>query len=113
MEKLRQNARDNAKEYIPSVMWQYSTSRVLTLEFLEGMTLMNYIRALKNGEARDLDCLPVPGFDPDLFARNIIENFLNDAFRHGVFHADLHPANLMIMRNSVVGYIDFGITGVA
>jgi predicted unusual protein kinase regulating ubiquinone biosynthesis (AarF/ABC1/UbiB family) len=52
------------------------------------------------------------GFEPNEFASNIIENFLADAFRHGMFHADLHPANLMICRENTVGYIDFGITGV-
>jgi ubiquinone biosynthesis protein len=44
-------------------------------------------------------------------ARNIIDNFLGDVFRHGMFHADLHPANLMILPGNTVGYIDFGITG--
>src|SRR5258707_15492090 len=44
--------------------------------------------------------------------RHIIDNFLGDAFQHGIFHADLHPANLMILPGNVVGYIDFGITGV-
>ena len=39
----------------------------------------------------------------------MITNFLRDAFRHGVFHADLHPANLLILPKSVVGYVDFGI----
>jgi predicted unusual protein kinase regulating ubiquinone biosynthesis (AarF/ABC1/UbiB family) len=52
------------------------------------------------------------GFDPEQFAQNIIDNFLHDAFQHGIFHADLHPANLMILPQSIVGYIDFGITGV-
>ncbi len=34
---------------------------------------------------------------------------MRDAFRFGVFHADLHPANLLILPNNVVGYVDFGI----
>jgi predicted unusual protein kinase regulating ubiquinone biosynthesis (AarF/ABC1/UbiB family) len=52
------------------------------------------------------------GIDPNRVACNIIDNFLSDAYRHGMFHADLHPANLMIKKGNVVGYIDFGITGV-
>ena len=42
----------------------------------------------------------------------MIRNFLSDAFRFGVFHADLHPANLLILPNNVVGYVDFGIVAV-
>ena len=49
------------------------------------------------------------GFDPGVFCNNVIANFLRDAFRFGVFHADLHPANLLILPNNVVGYVDFGI----
>ena len=52
------------------------------------------------------------GFDPEDLARNIIDNCLGDVFQFGVFHADLHPANLMILPGNVIGYIDFGITGV-
>ena len=71
---------------------------------------MDHIRSLKNPDHQEL--LARSGFDCDEFSRAIIDNFLGDAFRHGMFHADLHPANLMILNNNVVGYIDFGITGV-
>jgi ubiquinone biosynthesis protein len=112
MERLRDNARDNAQEYIPAVWWEYTTHCILTIEFLEGVTLMNYIRASESGDELTIRRLGKQGFDPEQFAQNIVDNFLHDAFQHGMFHADLHPANLMIVPNSVVGYIDFGITGV-
>ena len=112
MEELRRNSSDNQKEHIPEVLKDYSTHCILTLEFLEGMTLLNYIRALETSDELAVQSLYNEGFVPADFAKNLIENFLNDAFRHGIFHADLHPANLMILPNSVVGYIDFGITGV-
>jgi ubiquinone biosynthesis protein len=112
MERLRRNAHDNAQEYIPAVFWEYTTHCILTLEFLEGVTLLNYIRASEAGDALMQRRLQKQGFDPDQFARNIVDNFLHDVFQHGMFHADLHPANLMILPGSIVGYIDFGITGV-
>jgi ubiquinone biosynthesis protein len=112
MERLRHNAHDNAQEYIPAVFWEYTTHCILTLEFLPGVTILNYMRALESGDALTIQRLRKQGFDAEQFAQNIVDNFLHDAFQHGMFHADLHPANLMIMPNSVVGYIDFGITGV-
>jgi ubiquinone biosynthesis protein len=112
MERLRRNAHDNAQEYIPAVFWEYTTHCILTLEFLEGVTILNYMRALEAGDEVTIQRLHKQGFDPEQFAQNIVDNFLHDAFQHGMFHADLHPANLMILANSVVGYIDFGITGV-
>jgi hypothetical protein len=50
-------------------------------------------------------------FSPDSFARNMIRNYVGDALRYGIFNADPHPANLMIVPGSEVGYIDFGIVG--
>src|SRR5215468_271115 len=112
MEQLRRNAHDNAQEYIPKVFWEYTTHCILTLEFLEGVTILNYLRALETGDELTVQRLHKQGFDAEEFAQNIIDNFLRDAFQHGMFHADLHPANLMILPHSIVGYIDFGITGV-
>jgi ubiquinone biosynthesis protein len=112
MERLRRNAQGNAQEYVPEVFWDYTTHCVLTLEFLDGVTLLNYLRAIEAGDEVTVQRLRKQSFEPDEFAQNIVDNFLHDAFQHGMFHADLHPANLMILPHSVVGYIDFGITGV-
>jgi ubiquinone biosynthesis protein len=112
LEQIRRNARDNAKESVPMVFWEYSAHSILTIEFLEGVTVLDYIRALETGDELMVQRLRAMGFEPNQFARNIIENFLTDAFRHGMFHADLHPANLMICSDNTVGYIDYGITGV-
>lgn len=112
LEQLRINCRDNPAEYVPEVLWRYTTRRTLVLEFLEGVTLLGYLRARETGDEMTLRRVEAAGFEPQRFARNTIDNFLGDAFRHGLFHADLHPANLMILGDNVVGYIDFGITGV-
>jgi ubiquinone biosynthesis protein len=112
MEHTRRHAGDNAKELVPAVFWEYTTHCILTIEFLEGVTVLDYLRALAAGDELMQQKLQTMGFEPNQFACNIIENFLADAFRHGMFHADLHPANLMICTENTVGYIDFGITGV-
>jgi ubiquinone biosynthesis protein len=112
MERLRANARRNDRERIPALLPERSGRRVLTVELLAGTTVLDYLRALDAGDEVTLARVRATGFEPDAFARNIIENFLGDAFQHGMFHADLHPANLMILPDNVVGYIDFGITAV-
>ena len=114
MEQLRRNARGNPVERVPAVCWEYTTRRTLVMEFLDGITVLDYLRARERGDGRLGERLAAGGFDANQFARNIVENFLGDAFRHGMFHADLHPGNLMILPGSpsAVGYIDFGITGV-
>jgi predicted unusual protein kinase regulating ubiquinone biosynthesis (AarF/ABC1/UbiB family) len=112
MEQLRHNARDNFNERIPEVFWQYTSRRTLVCEFLEGVTVLEYLRALEAGDELLPRRLEAAGFDALTFAQNIINNFVSDAFRHGMFHADLHPANLMILPGNCIGYVDFGITAV-
>lgn len=111
MERLRRNARGNSAECVPEVFAPATTRRTLATEFLNGMTVLAYLRTKEAGDTATLERLDREGFDADRVARNIIDNFLGDVFRHGMFHADLHPANLMIMPGNAVGYVDFGITG--
>ena len=106
---LGQNARDTPTERIPKIYWELTTARVLTMEFLEGPTVSTYLKIVERGDEAELDRLRAGGFSPSVFSGNIISNFLRDAFRFGAFHADLHPANLLILPNNVVGYVDFGI----
>ena len=114
---LRKNSAANPVQHVPRVFRRQTTRRLLVTEFLDGVTLLDYLRAREGrGEpevvARTLEELERRGFEPRRFAANVVSNFLGDAFRHGVYHADLHPANLMILDDNVVGYVDFGITGV-
>jgi ubiquinone biosynthesis protein len=111
MDRLRRNAHDNPRERVPEVFWPLTTQRILVSEFFDGDTMLAYLRAIESGDERLFQRLQSEGFEPDKTARNVIDNFLGDVFRYGMFHADLHPANLMILPDSAVGYLDFGITG--
>ena len=103
------NAADSPTERIPKIYWDLTTSRVLTMEFLEGPTVSTYLKMVDRGDHDALARLNAQGFSPSVFSANVISNFLRDAFTFGAFHADLHPANLLILPNNVVGYVDFGI----
>jgi ubiquinone biosynthesis protein len=106
---LAKNAEGSLTERIPRVYWDLTTSRVLTIEFLEGPSVSSYFRMVASGDLEGIEELKAQGFDVQIFSQNIITNFLSDAFRHGAFHADLHPANLLILPGNMVGYVDFGI----
>jgi len=107
MDELGRNAKDNHFEKVPRVFWSCTTARILTAEFLDGITLSEYLRTQNRASLR-----LGTEFDANVFASRLIDNFLGDAFRHGMFHADLHPGNLMILKDNVVGYVDFCISGV-
>lgn len=108
-EMLRANAANSTTERIPKVFWDLTRARVLTMEFLSGSTVSDYLRLVESGDEAAIEELNKTGFDKVRFCANIVQNFLADAFRFGVFHADLHPANLLILPDNVVGYVDFGI----
>ena len=112
MDELGRHSSKSSRELVPAVFWEYTTRCILTVEYLNAMTVLEYLRIRESGDVEALAQLRLAGFDANLFARNIIDNFLSDAFQHGMFHADLHPANLMILPSNQVGYIDFGIAGV-
>lgn len=112
MDAVGKNGRDNINEQVPRVLWHYTTECLLTTEYFDACTALDYMRARETRDSETLRKIDAANFVPEQYARNLIDNFLGDAFRYGVFHADLHPANLMIMPGSRVGYIDFGIAGV-
>lgn len=109
---LRDNAVHTPTERVPKIYWELTTSRVLTMDYLEGPSVAQYLRMLEEDDKTQLNALRAQGFVPSKFISNVISNFLSDAFRFGVFHADLHPANLLILSNNVVGYVDFGIVAI-
>jgi ubiquinone biosynthesis protein len=85
---------------VPQVYWSYSGSRVLTLEWIEGIQLADLdLAAMELDERRDL-------------AYRITETWMTMVFRHGFFHADPHPANILITpETGTIGLIDFGSAG--
>ena len=88
-----------------------TTSRVLTTELIQGIPLLDILRAVREGDRAFLDALMEAGHDLDRVARHLDWNMLNQVYVFGVFHADLHPANLFVLPGDAIGYVDFGIVG--
>ena len=110
--RLGENARGCPAERIPKVYWDLTTSKVLTTDYLAGPSVADLFRMRQQGDEASLEALRQSGFIPAKFVANVIANFVKGALRTGMFHADLHPANLIILPDNLVGYVDFGIVGV-
>jgi len=81
---------------VPRVVRQYSTSRVLTLEYLHGTKVAELdLDALRPDERRDI-------------AYRLADAWMTMVFRHGFFHADPHPANIFVLDSGQLGLVDFG-----
>jgi len=108
---LRENAADDPLERNPRVYDAYTTPRILTLEYLSGIPVIDIISAIRHRDAAFLADLAAKGHDPRRIASRIVWNALNQIYRFGYFHADPHPANLIVLPGDVIGYVDFGIVG--
>jgi ubiquinone biosynthesis protein len=108
---MRENIRDETTEYDPEIHLEYTTRRVLTVEYVDGILIADVIRDLRADREATLRQLADAGYDLDRAAGNIVWNFLSQAYAVGIFHGDLHPANLMLLPGDRIGYVDFGIIG--
>jgi ubiquinone biosynthesis protein len=85
---------------IPRVYWSYTRARVLTLEFLEGI------------QVADLDPTSASLEQRRDLAYQMTEAWMTMIFRHGFFHGDPHPANILVLQlPSELGLVDFGQVG--
>jgi ubiquinone biosynthesis protein len=85
--------------YVPGVLRDLSTERVLTMEYVRGI------------KASDVNGLREAGLDLEEIARRGADLTLKQVLVHGLFHGDPHPGNVWILPDNVVCYLDFGIMG--
>lgn len=83
----------------PHIETEYTTSKVLVMEYVDGFEIDNRDLLLKNG------------YDNHEIAVKISENYIKQIVDDGFFHADPHPGNLRIRDGKIV-WIDFGMMGI-
>jgi ubiquinone biosynthesis protein len=84
---------------IPAPMTEFSTPKVLTMEFLQGNKLT------------DVDGWASQNIDPDQIVQTLVDVQLRMIFDDGFFHADPHPGNILIQQNGRIALLDFGLVG--
>ncbi len=94
---MRDNFMADTSVVIPHIYWDYTTSKILVLEWIDGISIYSKESLMSNGA--DLT---------DVLAKLAVA-FFNQAFRDGFFHADLHPGNILITKHGQIAFIDFGI----
>jgi len=111
LELLMRNAAGDPLERDPRLYPALTTSRVLTVEYLDGVPVIDIVTATRQGDETFLRDLAARGHDLRRIASHITWNALNQIYRQGCFHADPHPANLLVLPGDAIGYVDFGIVG--
>jgi ubiquinone biosynthesis protein len=98
-ERFAENFAGDDSVCFPCVFWEQTTSRVLTLERIDGI------------KVDDLAALDAAGIDRTKVAMNGARMVLKMVFRDRFFHADPHPGNFFIQPGGRIGVVDFGMVG--
>lgn len=96
--RLRQNLSEFSRIVIPGIHWEYTTAKVLTMDYQTGY---------KISSEEFFENIP----DKVLLAQEIIGALLKQIIVDGFFHADLHPGNLLFTADGRVVLMDFGMVG--
>jgi ubiquinone biosynthesis protein len=99
-ERFKANFADDDTIHIPSIYWDYTTRRVLTMEYIHGIKI------------KEKDRLLARGYDLTYLTEVIANAYIKMILLDGFFHGDPHFGNIIVMQGQVVGLIDFGMVGV-
>jgi ubiquinone biosynthesis protein len=92
--------REDPTVRIPRIHWQYSTKRVLVMEYVGGIKIS------------DLEELKKANYDPKLIASRLIDALFRQVYENRLFHADPHPGNIAVAEGEIIVFYDFGQVGV-
>jgi len=99
IETIARNFPSHPRLRFPQVFHEYSTTRILTMGYLEGV------------KVTDIAALKSMGIDRTDLARDIVTIYCQMIFVDGVYHADPHPGNILIQPDGHIALIDFGAIG--
>ena len=99
MQAIAKNLVDDIRIIIPAVYEEYSTKKVLVLEYLDGQKITN-----KEFAEKYL-------IDQTLLAEHLLDIFSKNIFLDGLYHADPHPGNVLVNTEGQILLLDFGAVG--
>jgi len=97
-ERIRENLSSDKGIVIPEVLWEYTTGKVLTLEYIDGIKVTKF------------ELYESLGIKRDEVMKKVIDCYFRMIFKDGVFQADPHPGNIFVLRDGRIALVDFGLT---
>jgi ubiquinone biosynthesis protein len=99
-ERLARNMKGIPGVKCPRIFWEYSGTRLLVMEYVEGVRI------------DDVEAIRKAGLFPREIARRGFHSYMKQIFEDGFFHGDPHPGNLVVTPKGDIVFLDFGIMGV-
>ena len=99
------------KIYVPTVYQKYCKRRVLVMEFIDGVLMADYIKELLSDRAKVKRWDDENDVDRKEVAEKLYVSLLRQIFEDNLYHGDLHPGNIILLRKNKFVLIDLGSTG--
>jgi predicted unusual protein kinase regulating ubiquinone biosynthesis (AarF/ABC1/UbiB family) len=102
--RFKEMFQDDETIYIPEIYDEYTTRRLLVLEWIDGIKINDY------------DALEAAGIDRLEVANRTVQAYFHQFFEEGFFHADPHPGNIFVKQGlpgngPIIEFVDFGMVG--
>lgn len=97
---ISENLKLDKRIIIPKTYSEYSTKKVLVMDYVQGNKITDHVFANEHGLNREL------------IAKNLLDIFSKNIFIDGVFHADPHPGNILVNEHGQLILLDFGAVGI-
>jgi ubiquinone biosynthesis protein len=108
--RMRRSLRDH-KIYAPKVFSSLCTQRVLVMEFLEGVFMSEFIAVADADPVRLQRWMAENNVSPRRVGERLYFTHVRQVIEDNLFHGDLHPGNIILLRDSRIALIDFGSVG--
>jgi ubiquinone biosynthesis protein len=92
--------------HVPDLFLEYCTRRVLVMEYLRGVLLSDYFAASRREPERIARWHEANGVHPRKVARRLFHSVWRQIFEDNYFHADMHPGNVILLRDNRLAIID-------
>ncbi len=99
------------KIYVPKLFIDYSGPEVIVMEMIEGLLMSDYQRVVKSEPERITAWCQENNVNTHKVGSLLMRSFYRQLFEDNLFHGDLHPGNIILLRNSHVALIDLGTVG--
>jgi len=99
IEIFANNFKNDKRIYVPKVYKHLCTRKVLTMEFVEGISISK------------IEKYEVYNINKKLLAKIGSDIILKQIFEFRFFHADPHPGNIIILPNNIICFVDYGMMG--
>lgn len=99
------------KIYVPKIYDKYSRRRVLVMEFIDGVLMSDYIKVSESDPAKVRQWEEENNMDTEKLGEQLFLSLYRQIFEDNLYHGDLHPGNIILLRNSKFALIDMGSIG--